>query len=160
MKKTTIHLMPLLLLGSLTSPLTAAPDSAAEPLPIATPKASTESRIEWDEPKSALPTMPAPLNWQIETYRDLRYKHTHTLKDGTVVLIDVVPFILTPANPKMVYFLEPGYNPKTGSNHNLGQSVNKLNEAISQTESDMRAISNQLEKLRKFLVGESQENSP
>lgn len=128
------------------------PSKSNQAIPIATPMPASGSRIEWDEPKSALPTMPAPLNWQIETYRDLRYKHTHTLKNGTVILIDVVPFILTPANPKMVYFLEPGYNPKTGSNHNLGESIVGLNQAINQTEGDMKAISTQLEKLRKFLL--------
>jgi hypothetical protein len=158
MKNITLILCSILLTSLIFTPINA---RSAEPsnkptqaVPIATPMPSSGSRIEWDEPKSALPTMPAPMNWQIETYRDLRYKHTHTLQDGTVILIDVVPFILTPANPKMVYFLEPGYNPKTGRNHNLGESISTLNQAIDQTETDMKAISNQLEKLRKFLLSD------
>jgi hypothetical protein len=151
-----LHLLSTFVFGSLFfAPTSYGTESnKAQAVPIATPMPSSGSRIEWNEPKSALPTMPAPLNWQIETYRDLRYKHTHTLQDGTVILIDVVPFILTPANPKMVYFLEPGYNPKTGRNHNLGESVNSLNQAIDQTENDMKAISTQLEKLRKFLLSD------
>lgn len=125
--------------------------AAQEPVPVATPQQVSNSKIEWDEPKSALPTMPAPINWQIETYRELRYKQAHTMRDGTVLLIDVVPFILTPANPKMVYFLEPGYNPKTGANHNLSKSINILTESITKTQTDLKAISSQLEKLKEFL---------
>ena len=121
------------------------------PVPVATPIQAPDSKIEWDEPQSALPTMPAPINWQIETYRDLRYKQAHTMKDGTVLMIDVVPFILTPANPKMVYFLEPGYNPKTGANQNLGKSINELTGAIDKTQVDLKAIATQLDKLREFL---------
>jgi len=110
------------------------------------------AKVLWDEPKDALPTTQPPTNWKIETFREKKYKHLHTMKDGTIIRIDVVPFMLTPSNPKMIYFLEPGYSPETGLNHNLGISITNQNNHINKSIEDMKAIAEQLEKLREYLT--------
>lgn len=129
--------------------------------PTPTPKNEVEdpstliqatSKVIWEEPKDGLPTTQPPTNWKIDTFRDKQYKHIHTMKDGTIIRIDVVPFMLTPANPKMIYFLEPGYSPETGLNHNLGVSITNQNKHIDKSVDDMKAIAEQLEKLREYLI--------
>ena len=126
--------------------------STPTPTPEQELTVKSQAKIQWEEPKDALPTTRPPTNWKIETFRENKYDVQHTLKDGTVITISVVPFLLTPSNLNMVYFLEPGYSPDTGVNHNLAMSVANQNNHIDKTIEDMKAITEQLEKLREFLI--------
>lgn len=140
------------------------PISAAEPIEAVAVKASQTTnntaknkvkdesgKLIWNPPKEAVPTKNPPKDWKIEVFREKKYNHSHTLKDGTIVSVEVTPFILTPSNPSMVYFLEPGYNPTKGMNHNMPESIKKQNEYIDKTISDLQAIATQLEKLREWV---------
>lgn len=112
------------------------------------------NKLIWNPPKEAVPTKAPPKDWKIEVFREKKYTHSHTLSDGTVVNVEVSPFILTPSNINMVYFLEPGYNPKKGMNHNMPESIRKQNEYIDKTTEDLQAIVEQLEKLREWVRSE------
>lgn len=108
-------------------------------------------QVEWDEVSSPKQTQNPPPNWKIEVFKDKTFSHTHKLNDGSLLSVDLESYILIPASPKLIYFLEPGYNPQKGLNRNMGQAIMQQNQSIERTIDEMKFITEQLENLRKYL---------